>query len=81
MTPRSKVKENILTLYSEDDVVVFQRGQQWKVGSIQLAHILRTEKYEIVQVNAARFAIDKGAFFVIDKVGFDDIYETTLSRI
>ena len=40
-------------------------------GSIQFVHILRTEKYEIVHVNAARFlfAREKGAFFVIDKVG------------
>ena len=81
VTRMSKVKENILTLYSEDDVVAFQQEEQWKSGSIQFVHILRTEKYEIVQVNAARFlfAIEKGAFFASDKVGFDDICETALS--
>ena len=32
MTPRSKVKENILTLHSEEeeDVVIFQREDKWK---------------------------------------------------
>ena len=34
MTPRSKVRGNILTLCSEDDVVVFQREEQWKGSSI-----------------------------------------------
>ena len=34
MTPRSKVKRNILTFHSEDeeDVVIFQREDQWKGG-------------------------------------------------
>ena len=58
-----------MTLYFEDDVVAFQREEQWKGCSIQFAHIARTEKYEIVQVNASRFSIEKGVFFVIDKVG------------
>ena len=42
MTPRSKVKGNILTLHSEDekDVVIFQRGDKWKGGNMQFAHIL-----------------------------------------
>ena len=46
MTPRSKVKGNILTLHSEDeeDVVIFQREDKWKGGNMQFAHILRTEK-------------------------------------
>ena len=46
MTPRSKVKGNILTLYSEDEqnVVTFQREDQWIDGKIQFAHILRKEK-------------------------------------
>ena len=81
VTRLSKVKKNILTPYSEDDVVAFQREEQWKGGSIQFVHILRTGKCEIMQVNAARFffAIEKGAFLVSDKVGFDDICETALS--
>ena len=51
MTPRSKVKGNILTLYSEykEDVVIFQREDKWKGGNMQFAHILRTEKDEMVQ--------------------------------
>ena len=52
----SKVKENILTL---DDVVIFQPEEQCRGGSMQFAHILRAGKDEIVQVNAARFAIEK----------------------
>ena len=46
MTPRSKVKGNILTLHSEDeeDVVIFQREDKWKGGYVQFAYILRTEK-------------------------------------
>ena len=81
VTCMSKVKKNILTLHYEDDVVAFQQKGQWKGNSIQFVHILRTEKYEIVQVNAPRFlfAIEKGAFFVIDKIGFVDICETALS--
>ena len=47
--------------------------------SRQFAHIVRTEKYEIVQVNAARFAIEKEIFFTMGKVVFDDICETALS--
>ena len=49
MTPRSKVKGNILTLHSEDeeDVVIFQREDQWKGGNMQFAHILRKEKEEM----------------------------------
>ena len=74
MRPRSKV-----TLYSEDDVIVFQRKEQWNGGSIQFAHIVKTEKYEIVQVNGSRFAKGKGVYFVIYKAGFDDICETALS--
>ena len=64
------MKGNILTLHSEDDGVG---------GSRQFAHIVRTEKYEIVQVNAARFATEKEVFFTVGKVGFDDICETALS--
>ena len=69
VTCMSKVKKNILTLYYEG-VVAFQQKGQWKGNSIQFVHILRTEKYEIVQVNAARFlfAIENGAFLVTDKV-------------
>ena len=52
------MKGNILTLYSEDDVVVFQHAEQWKGGSMQYAHILVIKKYKIVQVNAAMFAIE-----------------------
>ena len=42
MTPRLKVKGNILTLRSEDekDVVIFQREDKWKGGNMQFAHIL-----------------------------------------
>ena len=49
MTPRSKVKGNILTLHSEDeeDVVIFQREDQWKGDNMQFAHILRKEKEEM----------------------------------
>ena len=38
MTPRSKVKGNILKLYSEDeeDVVIFQREDKSKGGNMQL---------------------------------------------
>ena len=56
MTPRSKVKGNILTLLSEDgdDVVIFQREDKWNGGNMQFAHILRTEKDE------TRFATEKG---------------------
>ena len=81
VTCMSTVKKNILTLYSEDDVVAFQQKGQWKGNSIQFVHILRKKNFEIVQINAARFlfAIEKGAFFVTDKVGFDDICETALS--
>ena len=43
MTPRSKVKGNILILHSEDeeDTVIFQREDQCKGGDTQFAHILR----------------------------------------
>ena len=36
MTPRAKVKGSILTLHSEDeeDIVIFQREDQWKGGDI-----------------------------------------------
>ena len=42
MTPRSKVKGNILTLHFEDeeDVVIFQREDKWKGGNMQFAHVL-----------------------------------------
>ena len=33
---------------------------------MQFAHILRKEKEEMVQVNAARFATEKGIFFSLD---------------
>ena len=35
VTRMSKVKKNILTLYSDDDVVAFQREEQWKGGRWQ----------------------------------------------
>ena len=58
MTPRSKVKGNILTLHSEyeEDVVKLQREDQWKGGNMQFAQILRKETDEMVQVNATKFA-------------------------
>ena len=61
VAPRSKVKGNILTLHSEDeeDVVIFQREDQWKGGNVQFAHILRKEKDGMVQVNSTKFATEK----------------------
>ena len=81
MTPRSKVKRNILTFHSEDeeDVVIFQREDQLKGGNMQFAHILRKEKEEMVQVNAARFAIEKGIYFAVDKARFEEVRETALA--
>ena len=69
MTFRSKVKRNILIFHSEDeeDVVIFQREDQWKGGE------------EMVQVNAARFATEKGIFFAVDKAGFEEIRQTALA--
>ena len=48
------IKGNILTLHSEDeeDVVIFQREDQWKGGNTQFGHILRKEKDEMVQVDS-----------------------------
>ena len=53
MTLLTKVKGNILTLYSKDEqnVVIFQREDQWEDGKMQFAHILRKEKDQMVQVN------------------------------
>ena len=82
MTPRTTVKGNILTLNFEDeeDVVIFQREDQFKGGSMLFAHFfIRTEKYEMVQVNATRFATEKGIFFAVDKAGFEEICETALA--
>ena len=81
VTPRSKVKGNILALHSEDeeDVVIFQREDKWKGGNMQFAHILRTEKDKMVQVNATRFATEKGIFFAVNKAGFEEIRETVLA--
>ena len=80
MTPRAEVNGNILTFHSEDKeyVVIFQREYQWKGGNMQFAHILR-KKIEMVQVNAARFAIEKGIFFAVDKAGFEEIRQTALA--
>ena len=37
---RSKVKGNILTIYSEEgDVVIFQQEEQWQGGSMLFAHV------------------------------------------
>ena len=44
--PQEKVKGNILTLYSEDDVIVFQREEQWKGGNMLFAHVICTESDE-----------------------------------
>ena len=33
----------------------------------------------MVQVNAARFATEKGIFFAVDKAGFEEIRETALA--
>ena len=42
MTPRSKVKGNILTLHFEDeqDVVTLQKANQWEDGKMQFFLIL-----------------------------------------
>ena len=50
-----------------------------KCDNIQFAHILRKEKEEMVQVNAAKFATEKGIFFSVDKAGFEEIRETALA--
>ena len=75
VTPRKKVKGNILTLYSEDDVNVFQREEQWKGGNMLFAHILRTESDEIVQLNASKYATENGTFFALDKPAYDKVCE------
>ena len=81
MTLRSKVKGNIFKLHSEDeeDVVIFQREDKWKGGNMQFAYILGTEKDEMVQVNATRFAEEKGIFFAVDKSEFEEIREIVLA--
>ena len=70
-----------MTLHSEDeeDVVILQREDQWKGGNMQFAQILRKEKDEMVQVNATKFATEKGVFFAVDKTGFEEIRETALA--
>ena len=75
VTPRKKVKGNILTPYSEDDVIVFQREEQWKGGNTLFAHILRTESDEIVQLNASKYATENGTFFALDKPAYDKVCE------
>ena len=75
VTPRKKVKRNILTLYSEDDVIVFQREEQWKGGNMLFAHILRTESDEIVQLNASKYATENRTFFALDKPAYDKVCE------
>ena len=81
MTPRSKVKGNILTLHFEDeeDAVIFQKEDPCKGGNMQFAHILRKEKDEMVQVNATRFPAEKRIFFAVYKDRFEEIRETTLA--
>ena len=60
---RSKVKGNILTTYSEEgDVVIFQQEEQWKGGSMLLAHVLRADNDKIVVLNATRFVTEEGTF-------------------
>ena len=77
----SKVKVNILTLHSEDeeDVVIFQKEDQWKGGKMQFAHMLRKEKDEMVQFNVTRFATERRIFFAIYKTGFEEIRMTVLA--
>ena len=84
MTPRSKVKGNILTLHFEDeqDAVTLQKANQWEDGKMQFAQIVRKEKDEMVgemvQVNK-RFATEKGIFFAVEKAGFEEIRESALA--
>ena len=73
MTPRTKVKGNILSLFSEEDIVVFQREEHWKGGNMLFAHILRTESDEIVQLNASKYATENGIFFALDKPAYDKV--------
>ena len=42
---------------------------------MQFAHILSKEKYKLAQVNATRFATEKGIFFAVHK----EIRETALT--
>ena len=46
---------------------------------MQFAHILRTEKGKMVQVNATGFATESGIFFAVNKAGFQEIRETVLA--
>ena len=74
---RSKVKGNILTIYSEEgDVVIFQQEEQeeqWQGGSMLFAHVLRTDNDEIVVLNATRFVTEEGTFFAMEKTAFDEV--------
>ena len=46
MTPRSKVKGNILTLHCEDeeDAMIFQREDQWKGGNYGICSYFKKRK-------------------------------------
>ena len=41
-----------MTLHSEDEegVVIFQREDKWKGGNMQIVHILKTEKEQMVKL-------------------------------
>ena len=65
---RSKVKGNILTIYSEEgDVVIFQQEEQWQGGSMLFAHVPRTDNDEIVVLDATRFVTEEGTCFAMEK--------------
>ena len=75
ITPRTKIQGNFLVESDnlEDGAIGFREERQWKVGTLNFAHILRDQDENIVTVNLQERITLTETTYVMDKETFKEL--------